>query len=331
MYQNHLRMSLQAAALLGVVILSLGGCSVTKIAARQTALNVIKTLPAYDRETDLELAEHAIAANLKLLEGVLEISPVNVDLLVATSRTFSRYTYGFVEDRIEVAEQTGDLEERTRLVARAIDFYTRAGHYGLRALAQSRGSFPASVGHGPEQLAEELGNLKAEDVPALYWTAFAWGNLIKLQPENPERLFDLTVVTTLMQRVLDLDETYYYGSAHLFFGVYYSALPEMFGGGLVKAKGHFLRATEISNGRYLPAKFLLAKHYCAPAGDTVLLEATVKEILTAPSDLLPGQTLVNLITRRKAARWAGYANVQDWQSHQLSGTQSGQAGLLQSR
>ncbi len=56
------------------------GCSMTKMAANQTTAIIIKAAPAFDRESDLELAEQAILSNLKMLEGLLEITPDNPDL-----------------------------------------------------------------------------------------------------------------------------------------------------------------------------------------------------------------------------------------------------------
>jgi hypothetical protein len=49
----------------------------TKMAANQTTSILVQALPAYERETNVEFAEQAIASNLKLLEALLEVTPDN--------------------------------------------------------------------------------------------------------------------------------------------------------------------------------------------------------------------------------------------------------------
>jgi len=66
----------------------------TKMAANQTAAIIIKAAPAFDRESDVELAEQAILSNLKMLEGLLEIIPDNPDLLLITSSSLVRRHFG---------------------------------------------------------------------------------------------------------------------------------------------------------------------------------------------------------------------------------------------
>jgi hypothetical protein len=112
----------------------------------------------------------------------------------------------------------------------------------------------------------------------------------------------------IMQGVLRLDEKYYLGGSHMFYGVYYGGRPEMLGGEPEKAKQHFDRAIEISRGKYLLTKFLLAKYYAVRIQDKSLFEQTLEEIISAPKDLLPEQGLANQIAKRNAERWIGFAD-----------------------
>ena len=52
-----------------------------------------------------------------------------------------------------------------------------------------------------------------------------------------------------MQRVLALDETYYHGGAHVFFGAYYGGRAPMFGGDFARAARHFDRAAALSQNQ----------------------------------------------------------------------------------
>ena len=275
----------------------------TRMAANQTTSILVRAMPAYDRETHLEFAEQAIAGNLKLLEGLLEVTPDNGDLLLLASSNFARYTFGFIEEKIDIANRRNDFEERDKQVAQAVDFYGRARNYGLRLISQSREAFPAVLEQDLEHLSLELKHLKKKHVPALFWTAYAWGSMINLRQDEPAQLAQLPKVDRMMQRVLELDETYFFGGAHLFYGVYYGSRSEMLGGNPAKAKQHLQRAIEISNGKYLMAKFLLARYYAVLVQDRELFGQTLQEIISASTDLFPEQGLANQLAKRYAERW----------------------------
>lgn len=287
----------------------LSGCSLTRLTARQTAAMIIRAAPAYDRETDLELAEQAIVGNLKLLDGLLEVAPDDRDLLLFTSSSYSRYAFGFIEGEMDAASERNDLEAKERLLARAVDFHERGMKYGLRALSQAHEEFPEVLEQGLDALSSALNRMRKKDVPALFWTAYAWGNIVNLQQDEPARIAELPQVELMMRRVLELDEVFYFGGPHLFYGVYFGSRPRMLGGDPEKARQHLLRAVEITGGKYLLARFLLARFYAIPAQDRVLFEKTLTEILAAPPDLFPEQALANQIARRNAAHWLRHA---DW-------------------
>ena len=281
----------------------IAGCSMTKMAANQTTAILIKATPVYDRESDLELAEQSIAGNLKLLEGLLEVTPDNSDLLLITSSSFTRYAFGFIEEKIDIADEQNDFEEKERLIARAVDFYERGRKYGLRLIKKSGNRFRDEFDQSLEQFSSDLKEFKKKHVPALFWTAYAWGSIINLQQDEPARLAELPKVELMMQRVLELDETYFFGGAHLFYGAYYGGRPEMLGGDTKAGKKHLQRAVDISNGKYLMAKFLLAKYYAIPVQDRELFDRTLQAILSAPPDLFPEQRLANELAKRRAERW----------------------------
>ena len=287
---------------------ALAGCSLNRIAANQTAAVIVRAARTYDKETDLELAEQAGAANLKLLEGLLEVTPDHPDLLLLASSSFARYAFAFVEGRIDLADQRGDRAEAERLTTRAADFYDRSRTYGLRLISRSRAGF-ADIPHRDRQaLSAALENMDREFVPALFWTAYAWGNLINLEQDRAGRLAELPRVELMMRRVLVLDEAYCSAGPHLFFGVYLAARPGMFGGDPLRAEQHFRRAIELTGGRYLMARFLLARHYAVRVQNRGLFEDSLSDILASSPDLLPDEALANRIARQRAAHWLARAD-----------------------
>ena len=286
-----------------VLAVMTAGCSMTKMTANQTTAIMVKSMPAYDREVNIEFAEKSIAGNLKMIEGLLEVIPNNPELLALASSNFARYAFGFVEDKIDIADSQYDLDERDKQVNQAVDFYERARRYGLRLIEQSRKSFSETVKGDLETLASELKHLKKKDVPGVFWTAYAWGSIINLRQDEPRHLANLPKVDLMMRRALELDETYYFGGPHFYYGVYYGGRPETLGGDPDSARVHFQSAIQLTDGKYLMSKFLLAKYYALPVQDRALFERTLNEIIFAPVDIFPEQGLANELAKRNARRW----------------------------
>ena len=270
--------------LIGVLLLS--GCSIQKIALKATSGLFYSGMDAIYRESDLQIAEQAIASDLKLLEGFYLSDPSNRDILLMLTQGYASYSLGFVED-VEPG--------------RAKLFYLRARDYGLQLLRFTR-AFKDSIPTEEEAFIQRLTRLEKKDVPALFWTAFAWAGWINLSKDDPQAVFDLRKVKAMMKRVIELDEGYFFGSAHLFFGSVLGSLPKMLGGNPEKAREHFQRALELSHEKFLMTYVYLARYYAQPKLDEALFDKYLKHVLQAPMDILPGYQLITAIAKQKAQR-----------------------------
>ena len=199
----------------------LGGCGLAKLARIQG-------------ESDLTVVESTLEGNLGTLERLSKIG--NKNLIVKTARALSSYS-GFIEDKMEEAEIAGDLETAEELRARAIDHYKRSEAYAFKALGKSNKTFNEARTVDMEAFEKALQKLKKKDVEPLFWAAYAMGRGISLQKDDPMQVIDLARVELMMGRVLELDETFYYGSAHLFYTVYYGDRSVSIGGDPEKGKG----------------------------------------------------------------------------------------------
>ena len=103
-----------------------------------------------------------------------------------------------------------------------------------------------------------------------------------------------------MLRVLELDDTFYYGGAHMYFGVYYGARPPMFGGDFAKSKKHFDQARAITDNKLLIADLLQAQYLSRQMYDQTDFRQRLNRVIDAPEDLYPELTLLNQIAKRKA-------------------------------
>jgi hypothetical protein len=267
-----------------IVIFFFNACSLDKFVIRQTGAILDYGVLALYEETDLTLAEQALASDIKLLEGMIKGDPENEHLLLLTTQALAGYALGFAED---------EEPERAKL------FYLRAKEYGLRALRQNNEFAMADTG-SLEDYTAAVNNLEEEYLEALFWTGFAWAGWINLSIDDPRAMIDLTKVQILMEKVLELDESYFHGATLLFFGSIWGVKPKMLGGDPEKAKEYFEKNLEITKGKFLLTYVYYAMFYAAKVLDEDLFYTFVVKIEETPADVLPGYQLLNIIAKKKA-------------------------------
>ena len=261
------------------------GCSLTQLTVNATSVIIDGGFKAMNRETDLRLASQAIPADLKLLDGLILESPDNEKLLLLGAQGYTSYALGFVED---------SSKERASM------FYKRAKEYGLRILFKNE-SFQKAFGGDLENFQKSLDEFESNDVPAIFWTANAWGSYMNLNRDNVDALADLPKVEAMMTFVLKHDENYFYGGAHMFFGTILASLPTMFGGDTTAARIHFEKAIKASDGKFLMIYYYYASSYAVMTQNKDLFESLLRKVVDAPVDLLPDQNLANEIAKVKSA------------------------------
>lgn len=264
-------------------ILFISGCSIDQMLVRASTPMIEGGVEALNHETDLELAEESIPANLNMLLGMINLDPDNAQLHTFAAQAFYGLSYGFNEDNRP---------------QRASTFYLRGRQHGLRALeisgAKNLMDSPIS------DFEEQVSHLDEDDVAAMFWTASCWAKWIDMHRDDTQAIAQLARATALMQRVIDLDETFYYGGAHMYFGVYYGSRSPMLGGNFEKSVQHFDRAREITSGKLLIPDLLQAQYLSRQQQDRNDFHQRLTAVTNAPDDLMPELGLQNEIAKRKA-------------------------------
>ncbi len=271
------------------------------LAVRMTADILSEGSAAFEEESDLELAEHSISANLKVIEGMLKSDPSNETLLILLARSYGGYAFGFIEERyLEWKEK--DPPKAEHFKHRAEVFYLRGKDYALQALKQSNSQFEAALSGDFETFENALLGFGHSDVPALFWTAYNWGNWLNLNLNSPEAIAVAPKVERMMKKVVELDENYFFSGPHLFYGVYYGARPPMLGGDKAKSKMHFELALKLTDRKFLMTHVLYAQYYAVQMQDAQLYTKLLKEVLDAPDTIYPEQNLITQLAKKKAQR-----------------------------
>ncbi|HEY3358264.1 MAG TPA: TRAP transporter TatT component family protein [Polyangia bacterium] len=295
------------AALLVLSLAGLAACNPTRYGVDQGARVITAAAPVFYTEPDVTFAREAMAANLKLVEGLLLVSSQNRDLLVRAAEGFCGYAFLFVEDDYEALAPSEEAQ-RAPLAARASAFYDRAEDYAIRYLEVRRPGVRKALTGPPAELEAVLGQMDTRDVPGLFWLAFAKAGYLNLNRDKVDAIASLGRIEAVLGRVIQLDERFFHGGAHLALGAILSSRPRMLGGDPARGRREIERAIALSDGRFLLSKLLLARHYAVAVGDRALFEQVLREVAAASPALLPEQRLANEIARRRAERYLGLAD-----------------------
>ncbi len=265
-------------------------CGIVNTVAVNATTNIVDYgLGAIFEESDLDFAEKAIPGNLTLLEALYRAKDKDDDhLAFLLVQGYTGYTLGFVEDV--------DAE-------RAKVLYARARDYGLKSLKKNK-QFAQAFEQDQQTFKKSLEQFGKDDVPIIFWTANAWGNLINVSISDPSILGDLPKVNAMMEFVLKNDETYFYGSAHLYFAAILATTPKNLGGKPDSAKYHFEKCFEIGKNKFLLPHVYMAKSYCVQMQDKELFLKLLSTVEETSLEVLPEQRLVNAIAKRKAKKLA---------------------------
>jgi hypothetical protein len=238
---------------------------------------------------------------------MLLVSPRNESLLMMATKSFAGYGAAFVEPAWSLRNDYFS-DDYLHTQKRLKGLYRRSRDTGLRWIelrhpktarllrAQRKDAWV-------DELPRALAKLGARDVPALFWTAQAWGSLIHVDDENLLEIANMGKIDMMMRRVYELDPDYHFGAVHLFFGMRHTSLGKELGGDLHEAKRHFDNAIAVTNGRYLAARFFHARDYCRATQDRECFIHGLQGVANAEPDLLPQQRLANTLATIWARQW----------------------------
>jgi hypothetical protein len=238
-------------------------------------------------QKDIVLVKEGAPSYLLLVEGLIKSNPKDRGYLVTGIQMFTAYSGAFVTD-----------DERKKI------FALKTKEWAIQLLE----TYPAFVKYQKstdrEQkdklLSDFLKSVKKSDVGNVFWAGNAWIMWILANLDSTEAFIDLPVAKAIIDRIYVLDDKYYYGAPHLYYGVFYAAFPKEIGGDLAKAKKEFDIALNISGDKLLMTKTFYADFYLKPRNDKKSYENTLKEVINADLEKFPEMRLINSITQLQA-------------------------------
>jgi len=289
---------MRAASFFILIAVLLSGCSVRSMAVDALADAIAESSNSYAADDDVAFVGLASPFGLKTTEGLLEEVPDHRGLLLAAARGFTQYAYVYIEqpaNEVEIFDVQLAYSERTR----ARDMYLRARDYGLRGIQAAHPGFVETIYRDPQKAAATA---TGDDVGLLYWTAAAWASAISLGKDDPALVADLPAVEALIRRAYVLDESYDDGAIHVFLISFEMSQSGLRQGAADRAREHFQRAVELSDGLQAAPYVALAEAVCIPEQDRLEYERLLQQALIVDVDAKPDLRLANLVMQRRA-RW----------------------------
>jgi len=283
--------------ILAALILLLSGCSIRSLAINSLADSLAASGDVFASDEDPDLIRDATPFALKTIETLLEEKPDHRQLLESACSGFFGYGYAFVEVDAERLQDV-DYAESERLYRRALGLYLRARDYCFRSLELGTPGIVDRLATDPTQAVEVF---KKEDVSLLFWTGASWGFAISVGMDRPDLVADVPAVQALMNRALELDEAFKQGAVHAAL-ISLNALPAEMGGSPDKARIHFERAVELSEGLSAGPYVSLAESVVVAEQDWREFEELLQTALAIDVDQMPADRLLNVVAQQRA-RW----------------------------
>jgi len=292
------RRSVESIALVALLLAT--GCgAIKKMAINQVGDALAEGNSVFLTDDDVELVGEALPFGLKLMESLLSHSPQNRGMLLAACQGFTSYSYAYVHFDAEVTKQDIDLSEGRTLEARARRLYLRANTYGMRLLEKEYDGVALQLASDPQAAVEKV---KVKDVPLLYWNAASLGLAISVSRDDPHMLVRLPEVRAMLDRALDLDESWEKGSLHEFAIVLASAGTSFDLEEVPRLREHFERARALSDGSRASLFVTWAESVSVPTQNPAEFREMLRSALAIDPDEHEEIRLMNLVSQRRA-RW----------------------------
>ena len=173
-------------------------------------------------------------------------------------------------------------------------WYDKGIKSGERAIFLQNGDFKKMIEAG-KKWKEAVLTVKKDGISSLYWYATNLGKWSLIQGITTTLGNKGRIVST-MEQVLKLDEKFFHGAPHRYFGVYEAKVP---GGSIEKSGKSFDKAIEISSN-YLDSHVLKAKYFAGKTQNEELFESILNKVINADAKAIPELEIENKNAQRIA-------------------------------
>ena len=291
---------LAPAAVLLAFVLAAGGCSLEQWALRQVSGMLTGdggiSGTVFTGEEDPQLVAESLPLTMKLHEALLESDPGNAALWMATGRLFATYANAFVQGPAEELSNT-EFAARGEQLQRAKGLYLRGRDYIMTGFELLAPGITEALLTG--DYAAALSGLDDDVIDYVYWTAASWLGAFSTDQFDFELLLTLQRPIAMLELVNQWSPEYDHGSVHEILISTYGGLPTELGGSRERAREHFARAVELSQGKKASPYLALATAVAVPEQNRDEFRTLLRAALEIELDVDEFR-LLNVLGQRRA-------------------------------
>jgi len=291
----NFRYTLRSILLIVYLVFFIYNCSAQNIGFKIAANALSGGTGVFMRDDDPDLIKEAMPFGLKTYEAILEKNPNHKPLLLSTATGFCSYAYLLQNDAEQIIDNNYD--EHLLLKSRAKKLYIRCRNYALRALEIDYPGFQKKIQNNNDTSKSILSETNAEDSPYLYWAGAGWVGAINLDKSDTGMLIDLPTAGMLLERVIQINDTFNEGAAYDLLLSYEASRP---GGDLNKARHYYNKALNISKGKRAALYLNLAENVSVREQNLEEFKNLLDRALSLEVNAYPELTLENSIAQRRA-------------------------------
>lgn len=214
--------------------------------------------------TDFDVVADGLPAYLLLVDALVEGNPKDASMLNTAAMLNGSYATGFVAD--------GARKQR---------FSSKAKDLALRASCLRDKIFCGLALAPFAEFDQAVRGVSRDHIDYMYILASSWAGWIQAHADDFRAVAELPRAQALMAQVIELDPAYADGSPYIYMGVFATFLPAALGGQPDVGRDNFEQAIEISGGRNLYAKAMMAEMYARAVFDRELHDRLIAEVLAA--------------------------------------------------
>ena len=293
--------ALSRAAVATVLVLSLGACSIEKLALKKVAgmLSAPSSTDVFSTDNDPDLVGDALPFAIKLYETLLASLPANDGLRLRTGSLYIMYANAFIEAPADMTPRR-ELETKEYLLARAKNLYLRGRDILFKSLERKNPRIRQQL--KDRRYEDAMRPFGKADTSLLYWTALGWLAAYSVDPLDMTLGQTVTQTRVMIERVAALEPGYGDGSLDAFYVGYYGSLPDYLGGDPAKARESFAKAQSRAGRRDTSSLIALATTVSVKEQNAAEFKKLLGQVLAFDVDSDPSTRLVNVLNQRKA-RW----------------------------
>jgi len=271
------------------------GCSLRQLAVNSVGDALAAGGSVYESDADVTLVGDALPFSVKLMDSLVAESPRHRGLLLAASRAYLLYTYGYVAfgaeqlARVDVARARADR-------ARAHGLSLRAFDYAVRGLELGYPGFGGELARDPARAVRVIDD--AGELDFLYAATAALGLAIGMAKQDAAMLARVPEVDAMLARGLALDEAWNAGALHEFAVSWCAARPAASDRRAVER--HYARALELSQGTRAGLFVAYAEGVSVREQNRRQFQDLLDRALAVDLDRRPDERLQNSLAQRRA-------------------------------